>query len=70
MTQSSKPIAIAPSILSADFSRLDEVEVVDPGGADSRLRSSLDVLFSKPITMVLQFRHSATVARPQLSIAL
>lgn len=34
-TQSQKPIVIAPSILSADFSRLgDEVRAVDAAGAD------------------------------------
>jgi ribulose-phosphate 3-epimerase len=34
-TQSKKPIVIAPSILSADFSRLgDEVRAVDQAGAD------------------------------------
>jgi ribulose-phosphate 3-epimerase len=34
-TQSQKPIVVAPSILSADFSRLgEEVQAVDKGGAD------------------------------------
>jgi ribulose-phosphate 3-epimerase len=35
MSQSSKPIVIAPSILSADFSRLgEEIQAVDRAGAD------------------------------------
>jgi ribulose-phosphate 3-epimerase len=35
MTQSQKPIVVAPSILSADFSRLgDEIRAVDAAGAD------------------------------------
>jgi len=35
MTQSQKPIVIAPSILSADFSRLgDEIQAIDRAGAD------------------------------------
>ena len=35
MTQSQKPIVVAPSILSADFSRLGaEIEAVDAAGAD------------------------------------
>jgi ribulose-phosphate 3-epimerase len=34
-TQSQKPIVIAPSILSADFSRLgDEIRAVEAAGAD------------------------------------
>ncbi|MGH8000497.1 MAG: ribulose-phosphate 3-epimerase, partial [Brasilonema sp.] len=33
-TQSKKPIVIAPSILSADFSRLgDEIRAIDKAGA-------------------------------------
>ncbi|MGF1536768.1 MAG: ribulose-phosphate 3-epimerase [Elainellaceae cyanobacterium] len=35
MTQSTKPVVVAPSILSADFSRLgEEIQAVDRAGAD------------------------------------